>query len=126
MDVDLLRQTFPSYEWPRFMGLETADNNAVIALYVDADLRWFTGHFPEQPVLAGVVQTHWAGELGRFLFSLADPFVRLDNLKFQSVLLPGQNVSLILDYLPDTHALKFRYEQEGLSFSEGKFVFDNG
>lgn len=124
MIIDDLKREFSSAEWPRFLSVQTADNSQTISLFINDDIRWFTGHFPEQPVLAGVVQTHWAAELGKFLFPLnGDDFSRIDNLKFQMVILPGQTITLHLEYLPESGALKFRYTQGDTNYSEGKFVF---
>lgn len=90
-------------------------------------MLWLEGHFPQQPVVAGVVQTHWAGELAQYLFPLGDNFIRIDNLKFQQVILPGQSLQLSLDYsvAADSSAVKFRYQQGDSIFSEGKLVFQN-
>lgn len=124
MTIDDLRQAFDSAEWPHFLGLDAVPNGYALTLDIHAGIRWFEGHFPQQPVLAGIVQTHWATELGKFLFPLGDKFVRIDNLKFQTVVLPGQQLSLRLEHLPDSGALKFRYVQDELSFSEGRCVFE--
>ena len=124
MIIDDLRQAFSSAEWPHFLQLDVAPNGYAIVLDIHAGIRWFDGHFPQQPVLAGIVQTHWAAELGKFLFPLSDKFVRVDNLKFQTVVLPGQQLTLLLEHLPNSGALKFRYVQDELNFSEGKCVFE--
>lgn len=123
MIIDDLRLEFSSAEWPHFLALDVVQNGYAIALDIHASIRWFDGHFPQQPVLAGIVQTHWAAELGKFLFPLGDKFVRIDNLKFQTVVLPGQQLTLLLEHLPNSGALKFRYVQNELNFSEGKCVF---
>lgn len=125
MILQELSQQFSSTEWPRFQDVQTTANGYVISLFIPADIRWFDGHFPKQPVLAGVVQTHWAAELGKYLFGLSgNDFSRIDNLKFQTVILPVQKVDLQLEYMRENRALKFRYVQADVSFSEGKFVFD--
>ena len=123
MIIDDLRQQFSSSDWPYFLGLDVVQNGYAIALDIHAGIRWFEGHFPQQPVLAGIVQTHWAAELGKFLFPLGDNFVRIDNLKFLSLVLPGQQLTLVLEHLPENGALKFRYVHNELNFSEGKCVF---
>lgn len=123
MIINDLRQEFISAEWPHFLGLDVVPNGYALALDIHSGIRWFDGHFPQQPVLAGIVQTHWAVELGKFLFPLGDDFVRIDNLKFQTVVLPGQQLTLLLEFLPESNALKFRYVQNELNFSEGKCVF---
>ena len=124
MIIDDLRQAFSSAEWPHFLQLDVVPNGYAIVLDIHAGIRWFDGHFPQQPVLPGIVQTHWAAELGKFLFPLGDKFVRIDNLKFQTVVLPGQQLTLLLEHLPNSGALKFRYVKDELNFSEGKCVFE--
>lgn len=124
MIIDDLRQAFSSAEWPHFLQLDVLPNGYAIVLDVHAGIRWFDGHFPRQPVLAGIVQTHWAAELGKFLFPVGDKFVRIDNLKFQTVVLPSQPLTLLLEHLPNSGALKFRYVHNELNFSEGKCVFE--
>jgi len=124
MTINDLRQTFAGAEWPHFLEQSVIPNGYALVLDIHADIHWFDGHFPQQPVLAGIVQTHWAVELGKFLFPLGDKFVRIDNLKFQTVVLPGQKLTLLLEHLPDRGVLKFRYVHDDLSFSEGKCVFE--
>jgi len=71
-----------------------------------------------------VVQTHWAGKLGKYLFPLGENFQRLNNLKFQSVILPEQTLKLSLTFDQAKHSLKFKYFEGETNFSEGKFVFE--
>lgn len=133
-----LQQLFSTSEWPEFLALNNEGNTVVLHIRVSPDIHWLRGHFPEQPVLAGVVQTHWAAELGQYIFALAEGFQRIDNLKFHSVILPGQELDLTLQYIPETRSIRFSYqststpllktsssnvpETDGL-YSEGKLVF---
>lgn len=123
MNVGQLQAVFSGDAWPRFLTLHKDGSSCAIALHVEPTIRWFSGHFPNEPVLAGVVQTHWAAEIGLCLFSLPCDFSRLDNLKFHSVVLPGQVLTLSLEADPLSAFLKFRYHHENVVFSEGKFVF---
>lgn len=131
MTLTELQTLFPSPEWPVFLSLESGDNRYSFGLLINSDIRWFEGHFPEQPVLAGVVQTHWAAQLACALFPL-DEFQGVDNLKFQTVILPGQTVHLTLDYLAEKSAIKFTYQSvadpaaEPSLCSEGKLLFGEG
>ena len=123
-DVNLLaqlREQFSSAHWPRMDNISRDQDQCVIDVYIAHDMHWLEGHFPQQPVVAGVVQTHWAGELAKALFNIGDEFIRIDNLKFQQVILPGQHLQLTLSYSSTT--VKFRYSQNDTLFSEGKLVF---
>nr|WP_324259954.1 hypothetical protein [Cellvibrio fontiphilus] len=120
-----LHTHFATAEWPRFDGITTQQHQCMLDLYIAPQITWLTGHFPQQPVVAGVVQTHWAGELAKFLFAVGDEFIRIDNLKFQQVILPQQQLQLTLDYSEtDAHSvIKFRYSQGDIIYSEGKLIF---
>lgn len=132
-----LRAHFSTAHWPHFDGINQRENHCVIDMSIGSDMLWLEGHFPQQPVVAGVVQTHWAAELAKYLFNVGDEFIRIDNLKFQQVILPGQKLQLTLDYgvgaksnaaaagntTSDSRAIKFRYSQGETIFSEGKLVF---
>jgi 3-hydroxymyristoyl/3-hydroxydecanoyl-(acyl carrier protein) dehydratase len=120
-----LRKHFSSAHWPRMNAISSSEHRCVIDLFIAADMHWLEGHFPQQPVVAGVVQTHWAGELAKYVFATGDECIRIDNLKFQQVMLPGQSLQLTLDYSGGaTTAVKFRYSHEEALFSEGKLVFN--
>lgn len=123
MNVKQLRAAFADDAWPQFLAMQYDRLECVVDLHVAATIRWFAGHFPGEPVLAGVVQTHWAAELGKFIFAPPSEFSRLDNLKFHSVIMPEQTLKLTLEYDPHTPLLRFRYHQGESVFSEGKFVF---
>lgn len=121
-----LQATFSSDEWPVFIETHKDFSSCQLTLSVHTGIRWFDGHFPDQPVLAGVVQTHWAGELGRWIFAIEDDFIGMENLKFQTVILPDKEVTLRFDYDREKKSLKFKYFDDESSYSEGKLTFAKG
>lgn len=123
MTLTQLKAAFAGSDWPEVLQLDTEPNRCRLQLFIDPSLRWLEGHFPEQPVLAGVVQTHWAAEFGKALFPVGETFKGIDNLKFQSVILPGQQLELSLEHVPASSALKFVFRSASETFSEGKLVF---
>jgi 3-hydroxymyristoyl/3-hydroxydecanoyl-(acyl carrier protein) dehydratase len=118
-----LTEQFTGDQWPHFLSVDHQKNDVSLRLEVLPSVHWLQGHFPEQAVLAGVVQTHWAAELGKYFFPVGDDFQRLDNLKFQSVILPGQELDLALHFDETKHTIKFQYTDEDKTFSEGKLLF---
>ena len=78
----------------------------------------FAGHFPEQPVLPGVVQLHWAVELAQHHLQIAAAFRELVGVKFQKVMQPGLRLNLELEF--DSGELRFRYHAGGDTYSSGK------
>lgn len=122
-----LRHQFASTHWPRFDGLITCEQRCRLDIFIGADMHWLEGHFPQQPVVAGVVQTHWAGEIAKQLFATGDEFIRIDNLKFQQVILPEQSLQLTLEanVSAENRSIKFCYRTDDTLFSEGKLVFSS-
>lgn len=113
-------------QWPQLLNMTQAESRAELLLQIPADLHWLKGHFPSQPVLAGVVQTDWACRIALHLFEREYEPKRIDNLKFQNVIIPPQTVRLELQYSAANPAIHFRYchpELPGHTFSEGKLVF---
>jgi 3-hydroxymyristoyl/3-hydroxydecanoyl-(acyl carrier protein) dehydratase len=118
--------TMTGDHWPQLIDAQQRDDRADLVLQISADLHWLKGHFPSQPVLAGVVQTDWACRLALRLFNLDHAPQRIDNLKFQNVIMPPQTVRLELVRNASTGSISFRYsnpEEPGQTFSEGKLVF---
>jgi 3-hydroxymyristoyl/3-hydroxydecanoyl-(acyl carrier protein) dehydratase len=113
-------------QWPQLLDMTQADDRANLVLQVREGLHWLQGHFPSQPVVAGVVQTDWACRLALRLFNLEHAPQRIDNLKFQNVIMPPQTLKLELVRNTSTGSIHFRYSDPdvpGHSFSEGKLVF---
>lgn len=110
-------------EWPSIRTLTQQENHAVLDLTIDPSIHWFKGHFPDEPVLPGVVQVHWAAQLSQMLFKLSQPFTALENIKFQTMLLPAMAPTLELTYVADKRCVHFRYTQDSTIYSTGRIRF---
>lgn len=124
--VEELSQTFAGDQWPKFLAChqqtDAEVSQYVISILVDSNISWFTGHFPEQAVLPGVVQTHWAGQISDLLFS-PGCFQSVLNLKFKQMILPETQVDLILAYSPDKARVSFSYQSQDVSYTSGVLQF---
>ncbi|NMH60664.1 hypothetical protein [Alteromonas ponticola] len=123
IDQETLNGLFNKYEGPTVTACNRHDDAVVINLYVDDNLRWFQGHFPEQPVLPGIVQIDWAGTLARALMVGDNSFKQLINIKFKTMVMPNTAMQLELTYQADKGSLKFHFFNENTSFSQGSFKF---
>jgi len=124
LSTELLKQHFNGNQWPLFKGVVVNDEQIEIQLSISEDLSFFAGHFPEQAVLPGIVQIHWAGELAKFLFGL-DGFIALKNSKFNSMVLPNSQVKLVIKYNQEKQTLRFAYSSETEKNSSGVFFFSS-
>lgn len=82
-----------------------------IVLSLDPALFWFRGHFAVQPLLPGVAQVDWAMRYATELLAPGWRFHHIQNVKFQSPLLPGAIVTLALHWQEARRTLTFSYQR---------------
>jgi len=109
--------------WPQVSLLERDAIRVYYTLSVNSDLIWFDGHFPNQPVLPGITQTHWACLLSKEQFAIESDFSGFKKLKFQTPILPGQDLTLELRLQADKRAVSFTYADNINTFSSGILLF---
>jgi len=94
-----------------------------LELIVPPELYYFDGHFPEAPILPGVVQLDWAIGKGREYFALPPHFRAVHALKFQHVIQAGKPVTLELTHDIDRGCLHFRYFSRDTQHASGRILF---
>lgn len=109
---------------PLVLAVRQTVTQAEIDIEIPPDLRWFDGHFPEAPVLPGVVQLDWALAEGRRRFGIAQPAARDFQVKFKKVIGSGDRLTLRLTFDPAGRRLKFAYERDGVTCSTGSILLD--
>ena len=113
----------PEHHWPEFLSVRVAEKSATIEMTISPELHWFDGHFPGQPVLPGVVQTHWAALLAFAMFNPPEEFSGLTRLKFKTPLLPHQTVFLQLTDNPSRSLTNYRFHSDDIDYSSGTLHF---
>ena len=108
---------------PRVWSWRNDGDRQHFLLEVGGDLAWLDGHFPQIPIVAGVVQLHWAGMLARSAFGL-ETFPRdIVRLKFQHPVLPPALLELALHRVDDGK-VQFDYRGAGgRAHSQGRLLF---
>ncbi|MBL4851595.1 MAG: hypothetical protein JKY90_04855 [Gammaproteobacteria bacterium] len=121
--IEALRNRFVTDEWPKFLAFQQNNLTITIRLSVLKSLQWFDGHFPENPILPGVVQVHWACELSKLLFSITTPFEKITKLRFKTVVLPDTKLTLLLEKNVDLKHIAFLYTCDDAVISSGNVRF---
>ncbi len=121
-----LNQELDRSQWPEISDARFDGETLSMALHIAPDLKWFEGHFPDNPVLPGVVQVHWAVSLAKKLLVSETQFSQVENLKFKSVVLPGMHLTLVYSGVQPGEKIRFcfRRSETGEIHSEGRLTFD--
>ncbi|WP_017221270.1 hypothetical protein [Moritella dasanensis] len=110
------------------LSTENLDDTVVLTLHIPTNLDYFKGHFDQAPILAGVVQLHWAAEYAKQYLNMATTDVMdIQVLKFQEMILPGHEVVLTLTK-KSTEKVLFSYKSimpngDVKSHSSGRLIF---
>jgi len=120
-----LFQERPRPTLPELLSQQRDGNELRLQLVIPPDLFYFQGHFPERPILPGVVQIAWALHFGKQLFEEVLPFKALEAIKFQSFVVPSQEVTLTLTWSAEKAKLTFSYQSGKGAHSSGRIVLQN-
>jgi len=109
---------------PNIIEEKVTDEGVELTLWVDAELDYFKGHFPNVPILAGVAQLNWAVELGVEKLNLPSAKVKdVEVLKFQEVITPNTTLVLALTKTK-SNKFTFRYASDKGVHASGRVVLD--
>lgn len=109
---------------------EIGDDHAVAFKLVTRTEPWFTGHFPGDAILPGVILLEAMAQTGRFLESLdakliSSRLARIDDVVFRRAVRPGDAVRMRADRIGGLGSLtKFRVvaDVEGDTVAEAEFL----
>ena len=114
----------PRVKAPEVLEQVEVEGEWSLQLAVPPDLAYFSGHFPQTPVLPGVVQVEWALSLGQQLMKLPARFAGMEVLKFQQLVRPGDEIQLHLRFDPERSKLYFAYRNEAATCSSGRILLE--
>jgi 3-hydroxymyristoyl/3-hydroxydecanoyl-(acyl carrier protein) dehydratase len=120
--VDVCTQKVQPAGLPRILSSHGDASERTCRLEIDPGLEWFRGHFPSHPVLAGIVQVHWAVMLSASWFGIELQPLEIKRLKFKNVVVPPTVLELTLQRVSETE-VSFDYAGVHGRYSEGRLVF---
>lgn len=97
--------------------------HAEVRLHISENLIYFAGHFPDFPILPGVVQLDWAVHYACEFLALNTPVISVERLKFTCPIRPAMQVTLSIETNPEKRYASFRFYHEHLTFSQGRLVY---
>ncbi len=101
-------------------------DEARFSLQIPDNLVYFEDHFPDHPILPGVVQTQWVIDLARRLplpDSFLESFSAMTKLKFMRLITPRNQLTLQLKVSPSDKSLSFRFFDDKGDYSSGQLNF---
>lgn len=109
MDINRIRELLP-HRYPFLLVdkiIEIGDNYIVGIKNITANEPFFQGHFPQEPVMPGVLQVEALAQTGGLLVlnSVEEPerystyFMKIDGVKFRQKVVPGNTLILRLELL---------------------------
>jgi 3-hydroxymyristoyl/3-hydroxydecanoyl-(acyl carrier protein) dehydratase len=105
--------------FPAVQLLKHSADLVELQLEISADISYFTGHFPQHPVLAGVTQLHWAVHYCQQYYPQFNDVVSTEVLKFQQVIAPESQLILRLERIAPATSL-FSYLLDNHKVSSGR------
>lgn len=130
LNIEQISAALGAGSWPQIVAASKTDGALLLELKVPPDMAEFAGHFPGQPVLPGVLQIHWAVQLASRCIdefkgaAIKSPtFCGMQGIKFNSMVQPGAQLMLSLEFLAAKQKLKFAYYDQLQKYSNGVVNF---
>ncbi|MEM8546837.1 MAG: hydroxymyristoyl-ACP dehydratase [Pseudomonadota bacterium] len=110
-------------DWPVVDHAAVDGSDIQLRLSIAANCPWLEGHFPDRPVLPGVVQVRWAIQAAMLIWPQLGGVTKLGNVKFQRPILPPTAITLRLTFNPDKRLLKARFVDGEETYSSASITF---
>src|SRR5499426_4274768 len=121
--IAALESETPRPTMPLERLIERDAQRAVFEFTAPRDLVYFSDHFRDLPILAGVVQIDWVIAYGRQCFDLPSVFRGIRALKFRRIIPPERPFTLELIHKPSESSLSFKITSPVGTHTSGRLLF---
>jgi 3-hydroxymyristoyl/3-hydroxydecanoyl-(acyl carrier protein) dehydratase len=109
---------------PEIVGVTRLEDRVELSLVIPSALLYFRGHFPNFPILPGVVQLDWAIQYGRRHFAVGAVSPTTIRIKFRKPIRPNHRITLSLKHLRARNSFEFNYTDAEGACSSGQIGFE--
>ena len=95
------------------------DNEVILNITLPSEHEAFHGHFPDNPILPGVVQIDWAVRFAALHLGITELNPRGFQVKFRNIICPKKRLSLTLQFNVLKNQLSFAYASGDTIMSSG-------
>lgn len=103
---------------PLVLSSKSTSNRFDATFIFENNAEYFKGHFPDFPILPGVIQLHFAFHFLKTKFNIIPTKYSINKLKFTNLLLPNVEVDFTLEKRSDKE-FGFTYSKNEKSYSSG-------
>lgn len=111
-------------DFPKVIGQKVESSTVTVDLHIPPSLSCLEGHFPDAPVVAGIIQIGWVDQLVRRHFGMAGTAHRMDQIKFRKVLMPNADCRIHIEWDKDAGRAKFEVSDGGETYASGRLFYD--
>ena len=120
-DLARIKEIFnTNVTYPYVIDFNINGDNAYLDLIFPKNSNFFEGHFPQMPILPGVVQLFFVKEFIKDVFHLDFIPEKVKKVKFSSIIKPEQPVRLTLNRTDKS--IDYKFTKDEVVFSSGSFV----
>lgn len=113
----------PAVVEPVILAAQWSADAIGLDLLIPESLFYFRGHFPDHPILPGIVQLHWAIRFGRQHLPVGAGPAQMVRVKFVRPIGPETRLMLRMTHAQSANRLSFDYRDEQGAFSSGQIGF---
>tara|TARA_B110001454_G_scaffold162794_1_gene152327 strand:- start:216 stop:566 length:351 start_codon:yes stop_codon:yes gene_type:complete len=109
--------------FPQINHVEKNNESLILSLTISSDIYYFLGHFPQAPILPGVVQVHWVLHfIQQYFGEKISDYQSIEALKFQVIIAPEYQVKFTLKKMTNKK-YSFNYSSSHGTHSSGRVIY---